>query len=88
MNPVCHTGADRHPYPCPSYRRRPASSLLNDFWIYPKGHHGRLDPCRNDIFFCLPRVGLSGIQYLLIFLVPGLRREDEEVTHYLFLDLP
>jgi len=30
----------------------------------------------------------AGIQYLLILLVPGLRREDNEVTHYLFLDIP
>ena len=29
----------------------------------------------------------AGIQYYS-FLVPGFRREDEEVTHYLFLDLP
>jgi len=48
-NPVRHTGVDRYPEPCPSYRRRPVSSIYS-------------------------------------FLVPGIRREDEEVIHYLFLD--
>ena len=73
---VCHAGADRHPYPCPSYRRRPASSIFLSLSCR----------CRPASIPLSVIPAKAGIQYLLILLVPGLRREDEEVPHYLFLD--